>query len=154
MTEKKDNGNVNNKIKPVPLNTSKREDSKTDLQNEIILERYKFILNEITNLNCNVNKYINIFQLISTAIIGGGVAVFLSWKSLGFAAINAIKLIEALKNLLIVITLFFIALIIVSIFSWFDFRNEETDLVNRYFKDDLPPLFVPLSLLVQPAEIG
>src|SRR5258708_14054402 len=49
---------------------------------EFKLERYKYILQEIHSLNENIHKYLTLFQALVTAIIGGGITIFLSRKML------------------------------------------------------------------------
>lgn len=40
------------------------------------LERYKYILSQIQHLNEGIHKYLSLFQTLTTAIVGGGVALF------------------------------------------------------------------------------
>ena len=46
------------------------------------VERYKYILQEMRSLNENVHKYLALYQTLATFVVGGGVGVFVGWKSL------------------------------------------------------------------------
>jgi hypothetical protein len=63
---------------------------------EFKLERYKYILQEIRALNQNAFTLLALFQTLTTAILGGGVAVVVSWQRLEIT--KALALI-ALKRL-------------------------------------------------------
>lgn len=95
------------------------------------LERYKFILQEIRFLNENTHKYLTLFQTLATAIIGGGVALFAAWKNLKLTPEIARVGIESLLALFILLSIFVIFLILAGIFSWFDYRREECELLDK-----------------------
>lgn len=94
------------------------------------LERYKFILQEIHSLNENVQKYLTLFQALSTGIIGGGIGILLSWSKLDIDASLAILGLRGLVGLLVVLGLFVIISMLAGVFSWFDYRKEEVKLLN------------------------
>lgn len=98
---------------------------------EFKLERYKYILQEIRSLNENTHKYLTLFQTLATLIVGGGVGVFVGWKNLHINADVAIAAINGLLILLIVLALFVITSIVAGIVSWFDYRNEEVELLDQ-----------------------
>ena len=106
----------------------------TDPGADFKLERYKYILQEIYSLNDNVHKYLSLFQTLVTAIIGGGVTIFISWKSLNISAEVARVGIQGLLGLLIILTLFVIFSILAGAFTWFDYRNEEVELLDQAIK--------------------
>lgn len=95
------------------------------------LERYKFILQEIHTLNDNQHKYLNLFQVLITAIIGGGVLVFVSWQQAKISADAARVAIHGLMWVLVILAAFLFVSIIAGAFSWFDYREEETKLLNE-----------------------
>jgi hypothetical protein len=95
------------------------------------LARYKFILQQIHTLNENTHKHLTLFQTLATALIAGGVGIFLSSKSTNITADIARAGIEGLLWLLTILTLFVCALIIVGIVSWIDYRKEEVDFLRR-----------------------
>ena len=103
----------------------------TDQGEDFKLERYKFILQEIHSLNENNHTHLNLFQTLTTAIIGGGVAIFVSWKNLDIEAALAIIGIRGLLGLLVILTLFMVFSIIAGIFSWVDYREEEVELLSK-----------------------
>ncbi len=98
------------------------------------LERYKYILQQIHTLNDNVHKYLALFQTLATAIIGGGVGLFVSWKNIHITAEIVKASIQGLLGLLIILTLFVIISIIGGVFSWLDYRKEEVELLNDIVK--------------------
>lgn len=99
------------------------------------LERYKYILQELHSLNENIHRYLTLFQTLATLIIAGGVGVFVGWKSLHIPPDAAIAGINGLLFLLVLLALFVTASIIAGIISWFDYRNEEVELLDQVHKD-------------------
>lgn len=95
------------------------------------LERYKYILQQLNALNENTHKYLTLFQTLATAIVGGGIVIFISWRELKIDAATARVGLQGVILLLIVLTLFVITSVIAGIFSWMDYRREEV----RLFKD-------------------
>lgn len=95
------------------------------------LERYKYILQEIRSLNENVHKYLTLFQTLATAIVGGGVGIFLGWQSLKITADIARIGILTLLSFFTILALFVIVEMLSGIFSWIDYRKEEVDLLNE-----------------------
>ena len=94
------------------------------------LERYKFILQQLHALNENLHKYITLFQTLATAIIAAGAAVFVSWKKLDVTAAVAAAAIEWLLILLALLAFFVVLSIVMGMFSWYDYRREEADLLD------------------------
>ena len=80
------------------------------IKDAVKIERYKFILQEISNLNSNTHKFLNLFQTLATAIIGGAILVFVNWKKLEISADIAIASIRALYWLLVILAIFLIIL--------------------------------------------
>lgn len=105
------------------------------------LERYRFILEEIRMLNENIHKYLTLFQTLATAIIGGGIWILFTWKSLHMD-FNAAKIaIQGAVGLLILLDLFVTISVIAIVLSWFDYRKEEVELVKEIAGPDFrkPP---------------
>lgn len=98
---------------------------------EFRLERYKYVLQEIRSLNKNTHKYLTLFQTLTTLIIGGGVSVFVGWKNLAIGAAVAKAAINGSLILLVVLGLFVLISIVSGIISWFDYRNEEVELLDQ-----------------------
>lgn len=111
----------------------------TDFQ----LERYKYILEEIRSLNENIHKYLTLFQTLAVTIIGGGIGIFVIWKNLRIDANTARTAIQGALGLLILLALFMTASIVANIFSWFDYRQEEVDLLEKAVRTGFrkPPTF-------------
>jgi heme/copper-type cytochrome/quinol oxidase subunit 2 len=105
--------------------------SMSDKSSEFKLERYKYILQQLHSLNENIHKYLTIFQVLITAIVGGIVTVFVNWKNLNINVETAAVGIRGLLGLLIISSLFVIVSILAGLFSWFDYRNEEVRLLNE-----------------------
>jgi hypothetical protein len=98
---------------------------------EFRIERYKYVLQEIRSLNENTHKYLTLFQTLTTLVVGGGVGVFVSWKNLTVGADVAKAAINGFLILLIVLALFVIISIVAGTISWFDYRNEEVELLDQ-----------------------
>jgi len=111
------------------------------IKDAVKIERYKFILQEISNLNSNTHKFLNLFQTLATAIIGGAVLVFVNWKKLEISADVAIASIRALYWLLVILAIFLIIRVIANVFSWFDYRKEEVELLKEIVDENFrkPP---------------
>lgn len=114
-----------------------------DQGKEFKLEHYKYILQQIHTLNENLYRYLALFQALATAIIGGGVAVLVSWQNLKVGAKVARVGIHGLLGLLIILTLFLIANVIIGVLSWFDYRQDEVKLLDEVigYQYRKPPKF-------------
>jgi hypothetical protein len=97
---------------------------------EFKLERYKYILQQLHALNENGHKYLTLFQTLATAILGGIAAVFVSWKELKITAEAAQTAIHGLLWLLAVLAGFVVVSVLGGIFSWWDYRKEEVELLD------------------------
>lgn len=103
---------------------------KSEKLNDIHIERYKYILQQIHTLNENIHKYLSLFQVLAVAIVGGGIAVFVSWQKLEISAEIARTSIYGLLGLLVAIGAFVVLSIIAGIASWLDYRQEEIELLT------------------------
>lgn len=106
-------------------------ESSSPQTNTYKIERYKFILQELRALNDNVHKFLTLFQTLTTAIIGAGVGVFVSWQKLSISAEIAAVGIRSLLGLLLILAIFVIVSLLATIFSWMDYRKEEVALLNE-----------------------
>jgi hypothetical protein len=102
--------------------------------NPLIVERYKYILSEIQSLNENIHRFITLFQTLTTAIVGGGVAFLASWKNFNLTPQIALTIIRSLEGLLTLTTGFIVVSIIIGMVSWYDYRKEETELLDKYIE--------------------
>lgn len=110
-----------------------KPDQQLELNQQFYLERYKYILQEIHALNENLHKYLSLFQTLATALATAGVAVFVSREQLDITPDIARAAIQGLLGLLVILAAFVIFSIIAGIFSWFDYRSEEVELLNKIF---------------------
>jgi hypothetical protein len=115
----------------VDTNNEPSNNADTTKDNNYIIERYKYILSQIHTINENVSKYLTLFQTLTTAIVGGGITVFLNWKKMDVAPELAVAAINGLTILLWLLTAFVFISITVGILSWIDYRNEEVDLLEK-----------------------
>lgn len=122
---------------PDPSTPSNSQDEK--IKDDFKLERYKYINQQLNALNETVHKFLTFFQALSVAIVGGAITIFISWRGLKVDAATARLGIQGLMKLLIFLALFVVASIIAGIFSWFDYRKEESKLLN----DVVAPGFRP-----------
>src|ERR1044072_4102325 len=97
---------------------------------EFKLERYKYILQQLNSLNENHHKYVTLFQTLSAAVLGAGVALFVAWRELKIYAQTARVGLRGLFGLFLLLVVFLAASIVVSVISWIDYRKEEVDLLN------------------------
>jgi hypothetical protein len=99
--------------------------------NEYKLERYKFILQQLNALNDGTHKYISLFQTLSTAVIGVGITLFATWRELKIDPAIARLGLKAVLGLFTILTVFVLLSIVVNAISWYDYRNEEVQLLEQ-----------------------
>lgn len=97
--------------------------------NDFKLERYKYILQQLNALNEHTHKYLTLFQTMITAIVSGGIIIFVSWKQLNIEPSLARLGLQAIVFLLIGAGVFVASSIVAGICSWLDYRNEEVRLL-------------------------
>ncbi|HEX8220895.1 MAG TPA: hypothetical protein VF914_17025 [Chloroflexia bacterium] len=100
-------------------------------KDDYALERYKYILKEIQALNGNLYRYLTLFQVLASAIIGGGITLFVGWRELNIDASAARAGIYGLLSLLVLVAAFIVLSLIIGILSWLDYRREEVELLER-----------------------
>lgn len=98
------------------------------------LERLKFILSEISNLNQNTRSILSLYQALSTLIISAGVYVFTKWNDSKIEDEVAIIAMNSLKYLLAIVSVFCLLRMGANISSWIDLRNEEVEFMNYEVK--------------------
>jgi hypothetical protein len=101
------------------------------LKNELKMERYKYILQQLQMLNDNSHKYLTLFQTLATFIVGGGTYLFVSWRSFHISPAVARTSMQGLVGLLILMTLFIIVSLASGISSWFDYRKAELKMLDE-----------------------
>lgn len=106
----------------------KKNDNETA---EFTLEYYKYILQQLHSLNENTHKYLTLFQALGTAVVGGGILIFTSWKQVNVDANTAKVGITGLLWLFIILSVFVVISIISNVLSWYDYRHEEVRLLKK-----------------------
>ena len=104
---------------------------KNELADNLKLEYYKYVSNEIHSLNDNFHKFLSLFQTLATAIIGGGVAFLATWRNMNITPQTAVSIFRSLEGLLMLLATFILLSMIAGIASWYDYRKEETKLLNN-----------------------
>lgn len=99
-------------------------------EEEFALERYKYILRQISTVNENVYRFLAIYQTLATALVGGALALFVGYRKWGIEASVARAGMIGLMLLTTVIAAFAILLIITGVLNWWDYRKEECELTD------------------------
>jgi hypothetical protein len=100
----------------------------------IVVERYKYILQQIHTLNENIYRFFGIFQTLVTAIVTALLVLFVGYSKWGIAPDTARTGVRGLLVLASVTAGFTILLIVVGVLSWLDYRREECELTAEYFQ--------------------
>lgn len=100
---------------------------------EIVVERFKYIQDQIKILNENTYKILGIYQTLTTAVVTAAIALFVGFPKLTIEVDVARAGLTALLLLATAIAVFTILLLAAGILSWFDYRQEEVELLNTYF---------------------
>lgn len=117
------------------------------LRNEIALERYRYILQQIHAINENVYRFLALYQAIATALVGAALALFVGYRKWGIGASAAQGGVIGLLSLTSVVAAFTVLLIVVGAFSWLDYRNEECDIAEQFVGADFRERPRPGNLL-------
>jgi len=106
---------------PAPLPT---------IEAEFALERYRYLLQQIHTANENVYRFLGIYQTLATALVAGGLALFVGYRKWHIPASVARSGWVGLMALVTVIAVFTVLLIVIGILSWLDYRREECELTD------------------------
>lgn len=117
---------------PVPQRPLEGAESETP--NEMVVERYKYILQQIHTLNENAYRFLAIYQALSTAIVGAGLALFVGYKKWAIPPPTARSGLVALMWLETLVAAFTGLLILIGIVSWIDYRKEECELTDEFIR--------------------
>ncbi|MGS2646697.1 hypothetical protein [Streptosporangium sp. LJ11] len=99
---------------------------------QFVLERYKYILQQIHAINENAHRYLALYQTLVTAVATAGIALFVGYKNFGIAANVARSGLIGLMLLESLIAGFTVLLVVAGMLSWFDYRKEECALTDVY----------------------
>lgn len=100
---------------------------------EFVIERYKYILQQIHTINENVYKFLALFQAIGTALVTAILGLFVSHDKWGIPRDVAHAGVIGLLLLITVSAAFAVLFIIVGVASWIDYRREECELADQFF---------------------
>ena len=96
-----------------------------------MLERYKYILQQIHMINENVYRFLAVYQTLAVAIVGGGLALFVGYRKWHIATSVARTGIVGLMWLLTIVAAFAMLLIVIGVLNWWDYRKEECELTEE-----------------------
>ncbi|WP_336205439.1 hypothetical protein [Nonomuraea sp. LPB2021202275-12-8] len=99
-----------------------------------MVERYKYILQQIHTINENVYRFLAIYQTSAVAIASAGLALFVGYRSWRIDPATARSGLLALMWLETVVAAFTIMLITIGIVSWLDYRREECELTDEFVR--------------------
>jgi hypothetical protein len=107
------------------------EQPNSDAAREIMVERYKYILDQIKTSNDNVYRFLAIYQTLATAIAGAGMLLFVNYRNWKVSP-SIVRLgLQGAASILTVVAGFTILLILIGVWTWLDYRNEECDLADK-----------------------
>jgi hypothetical protein len=98
---------------------------------QIMVERYKYILDQIKSTNDNVYRFLAIYQALATAIAGAGMLLFVNYRNWKVPPAVVRLGLEGAASILSVVAGFTILLILIGVWTWLDYRNEECDVADR-----------------------
>jgi hypothetical protein len=100
---------------------------------QFVLERYKYILQQIHAINENVYRFLALFQTLATALVAAALGLFVTRDKWGITRDVAHGGVIGLLLLVTASAAFTIVFIIVGVASWIDYRREECELADRFF---------------------
>ena len=115
----------------VPRTALARQATTAGALNEVQLERYKYILQQLHTLNENVYRFLALYQTLATVLIGAGLTLFVGYKQWGLDPGTARSGVVALLWLVTLIAAFTTLLIVMGILNWLDYRHEECELADE-----------------------
>ncbi len=101
---------------------------------EFVLERYRYLLQQLHAVNENSYKYLTIYQTLVTAISTGILALFVGYPNWKISPYMARMGIVGLLVLIVIVAAFTSMLIAVGVLSWLDYRREECELSDKFFR--------------------
>jgi hypothetical protein len=98
----------------------------------IVVERYKYILQQIRTTNENVARFLAIYQTTITALVAAALALFVNYPTWKIAPDLARTGLRGLLLLATAVAAFTILMIVVGALSWLEYRKEECELTQKY----------------------
>jgi hypothetical protein len=108
------------------------DDSGEERMQAVVLERYRYLQSQITSTNEATYRYLTLYQTLTTAVVSGGLALFVGYKDWQIAGGTAKNGLIGLLILETIIACFTCLLLAAGVASWFDYRREEAELLNGY----------------------
>lgn len=113
-------------------NVSIRPEARQDIARDLIIERYRFILQQINATNENVYRFLAIYQGLMTTLVGAQILVTLNARHWRLTPSTASASLYGLLALETLIGCFAVMLIAIGTFAWIDYRSEECDLTDDF----------------------
>ncbi|PMO22908.1 hypothetical protein BCT15_11460 [Vibrio splendidus] len=103
------------------------------LKENIAIERYKYILSKLLFLDDAIYKNMSSFSKIFISIITAqGVAIFTNLKTGSKIVTDTLEVITLIAPyLLLILCIFYLCLTLSNLFSWFNYRDEEVELLEK-----------------------
>lgn len=113
----------------------------TEDPSPIVVERYKYILQQIHTANENVYRFLAIFQTLVTALVTAALVLFVSYSKWKISPSSARAGVHGVLTLITIIAGFTVLMVVIGVLSWLDYRREECELTAKYFARDFrsPP---------------
>ncbi|MBB1352324.1 MULTISPECIES: hypothetical protein [unclassified Pseudoalteromonas] len=102
-----------------------------DIEKEIAVERYKFILTKIQHLDESLYKNIGFIAKFTAAIISAIASSILLFKTSKITNEILVLAIDFASYINAFTCLLFILITLANIFSWRDYRKEEIELLDK-----------------------
>lgn len=106
------------------------EQQQHDDSKDFRLERYKYLLSQQNLLNGNIFRYLALFQVLGTAIVGSIIGTLVGFERLNITPELAIAGIRGFLILFGILGAFVVISILAGVLSWFDSRTEESALLD------------------------
>ncbi|MEV8057217.1 hypothetical protein AB0P37_11970 [Streptomyces antimycoticus] len=103
-------------------------------RDDFVLERYRYILQQIHAVNENAYRFLAIYQTIATALISAALALFVGYRKWGVSSDTARGGVIGLLTLTSMVAAFTATLIVVGVFAWLDYRNEECEITDEMIR--------------------
>ncbi|MCU8594002.1 MULTISPECIES: hypothetical protein [Streptomyces] len=101
------------------------------LRDELALERYRYILQQIHTVNENAHRFLALYQTLATALISAALVLFVGYRGWGLEPATARGGVVGLLVLVTLVAAFTGLLIVIGALAWLDYRNEECDITDE-----------------------
>ncbi|WP_031043417.1 hypothetical protein [Streptomyces sp. NRRL F-5650] len=102
------------------------------IRNELALERYRYVLQQIQAVNENAHRFLALYQTLATGLVTAALALFVGYRKWELAAATARGGVIGLLTLTTVVAAFTATLIVVGAVAWLDYRHEECDITDEF----------------------